>query len=109
MIAEIFDFVYAWEIYKVPEKRQYGYYVLPILYGTRFAGRIDPMLDRANKIMIINSLVLEENRFEENFVVELAATLRDFLSFHGVSQINLVKTRPKSIKSVLLVELNRSA
>jgi len=109
MISEIFNFVYAWEIYKVPEKRQYGYYVLPILYGTRFAGRIDPKLDRANKTMIINSVILEENRFEENFVVELAATLRSFLSFHDVSQVNILKTRPKGLKDTLLVELNRSA
>ncbi len=54
MISEIFGFTYAWEIYKVPEKRQYGYYVLPVLYGTRFVGRLDPKLDRASKTMIIN-------------------------------------------------------
>ncbi|MDH5782573.1 MAG: winged helix DNA-binding domain-containing protein, partial [Candidatus Bathyarchaeota archaeon] len=49
MISEIFDFNYAWEVYKVPEKRVYGYYVMPLLHGTRFIGRLDPKLDRKNK------------------------------------------------------------
>ncbi len=109
MISEIFDFVYTWEIYKVPEKRQYGYYVMPILYSTAFAGRIDPKLDRANKRMIIKSLILEEDCLEENFVAELAATLRSFLSFHGVSQVDIVKTKPRRLRNVLLVELSQSA
>jgi len=109
MISEVFDFNYSWEIYKVPEKRQYGYYVLPILYNTRFVGRIDPKLDRASKTMIINSLVLERESFEENFVVELATTLRRFLCFHGASKIKMVKTKPKKLKNALLVELKKSA
>jgi len=109
MIAEIFDFVYAWEIYKVPEKRQYGYYVLPILYGARFVGRIDPKLDRLNKMMVVNSLVLEEERFEEEFVVELAAALRGFLRFHNADQVRILKTKPKALKNALMVELKRSA
>jgi hypothetical protein len=109
MISEIFDFNYSWEIYKVPEKRQYGYYALPILYGTRFMGRIDPKLDRKNKMMIINSLILEENIFEKEFVPELAATLRNFLRFHNASRVKIVKSKPKKLKNELLAELKQSA
>lgn len=109
MISEVFDFVYAWEIYKIPERRQYGYYVLPILYGTRFVGRIDPKLDRTSKTMIVNSLLLEEERFDESLVAKLAATLRGFLSFHDALQVRIMKTKPKRLKDTLLAELNRSA
>jgi len=109
MISEIFGFTYAWEIYKIPEKRQYGYYVLPILCGSKFVGRIDPKLDRVNKTMIVNSLVLEEGRFGEDFVVELVSTLRNFLSFHEALHVKIVKTKPKKLKSALLAELSRSA
>lgn len=109
MISEIFDFTYAWEIYKVPEKRLYGYYVLPILYGTRFVGRIDPKLDRVSKTVIINSIVLEENRFKEDLVVELAATLKRFLCFHNAPQVKIAQTKPKRLKNTLLVKLKRSA
>lgn len=109
MISEVFDFVYAWEIYKIPENRQFGYYVLPILYGTRFVGRIDPKLDRASKTMIVNSLLLEKERFHDSLVVELVAALKKFLWFHNVSKVKIVKTKPKRLKNTLLIELDQSA
>ena len=105
MISEIFDFTYSWEVYKIPEKRIYGYYVMPILYGTRFIGRFDPKLDRQNKTMIVNSLLLEEKGFDKSLITELAATLQRFLEFHGVSQISIEKTHPKELKYALMREL----
>ena len=106
MISEIFDFNYSWEVYKPPEKRIYGYYAMPILYGTRFIGRLDPKLDRQNRKMIINSIVLEEKDFDRDSLVgELAAALQRFLKFHDVSQINLKKTQPKDLKPALMGEL----
>jgi uncharacterized protein YcaQ len=45
-IKEIFDFEYVWEVYKPVEKRQYGYYVLPILYQDKLIGRIEPGRDK---------------------------------------------------------------
>ena len=38
--GELFDFDYKWEIYTPAAQRKYGFYVLPILYGERFIGRI---------------------------------------------------------------------
>lgn len=40
-LAKVWGFSYAWEVYKKPEGRQYGYYVLPVLYRNRFVGRFD--------------------------------------------------------------------
>ncbi|NWG10692.1 winged helix-turn-helix domain-containing protein [Candidatus Bathyarchaeota archaeon] len=106
MISDLFDFDYAWEVYKVPEKRIYGYYVMPILYGTNFIGRIDPKLDRQNRKMIIHSLLLEEKCFGENLVDELVAALQRFLSFHEASKIEINKTSPKKLKRALMRELS---
>jgi hypothetical protein len=46
MLLRLWDFDYRWEVYTPQAKRRYGYYVLPLLYGDRFVGRIEPRIDR---------------------------------------------------------------
>lgn len=52
----LWDFVFRLEIYVPREKRQYGYFVLPILHGDRLIGRIDPVFDRKANVLRINAL-----------------------------------------------------
>lgn len=59
MIKNIFGFNYTWEVYTPIHKRKYGYYVLPILYGDRFVGRIEPVLDK-EKNLVIKNIWMEE-------------------------------------------------
>jgi uncharacterized protein len=47
LLAGLFDFDYVWEGFFQPAKRRWGYYVLPIVFGDRFVGRIEPRIDAA--------------------------------------------------------------
>ena len=42
MINRIFKFDYRWEVYTPIDKRKYGYYVIPVLYGTQLVARFEP-------------------------------------------------------------------
>ena len=46
LLAALFGFDYVWEGFFKAEKRRWGYYVLPILFGDRLVGRIEPRIDR---------------------------------------------------------------
>src|SRR6201993_2271321 len=55
----LFDFDYVAEIYVPIEKRKYGYFVLPILWGDRLIGRMDAKANRAERQLVIHNLVFE--------------------------------------------------
>jgi uncharacterized protein len=50
----LWAFNYRLEMYVPKAKREYGYYVLPILRGDRIVGRIDPVWDRSTKQLTVN-------------------------------------------------------
>ena len=59
LIEAVWGFQYSWEIYTPVVKRKYGYYVLPVLYGDRLIGRIEPKADRKEKILTVQNIWLE--------------------------------------------------
>ncbi|MCB0189953.1 MAG: YcaQ family DNA glycosylase, partial [Caldilineaceae bacterium] len=55
----LWDFFYRIEIYVPAAKRQYGYYVLPILHGDTLIGRMSPRMDWKKQILTIEAIYLE--------------------------------------------------
>jgi uncharacterized protein YcaQ len=55
----LWDFFYRLEMYVPKAKREYGYYVLPILRGDRLIGRIEPIFDRKTKRLLVNGVFAE--------------------------------------------------
>ena len=58
-LARIFGFDYAIEIFIPGHKRKFGYYVFPLLEGSRFVGRIDMKAERVNDRLVVKALWLE--------------------------------------------------
>jgi len=59
LIEALWGYQYSWEIYTPVPKRKYGYYVLPMLYGDRFIGRIEPKADRKAKTLTVRNIWFE--------------------------------------------------
>jgi uncharacterized protein len=86
----LFGFDYVWEVYVPEKKRRWGYYVLPVLFGDRLVGRIEPRIDRAARTVRILGVWWEDGfvpRRAEGFVVAMRTALRDYLAFAGARRL----------------------
>jgi len=79
----LFGFFYRLEMYVPKAKREYGYYVLPILRGDRLVGRIDPVFDRKSRVLRVNSVHWEPRAKP----VSLAKPLRELGRWLGADSI----------------------
>jgi uncharacterized protein len=70
----LFDFRYRLEMYVPPAKREYGYYVLPILVGDRLVGRVEPRFDKKTRKLEVLGAWGDTSRLGEA-LDELAAFL----------------------------------
>jgi uncharacterized protein YcaQ len=78
----LFDFRFRLEIYVPKAKREFGYFVLPILRGDRFVGRIEPVFDRKASVLRVKAVYAEadakpaDGAAARRAIEELAAWLK---------------------------------
>ncbi|WP_058301487.1 winged helix-turn-helix domain-containing protein [Gorillibacterium timonense] len=89
LIKAIFGFDYKWEIYTPLAQRKFGYYVLPVLDGTRFLGRIEMTVDKKKKELTVQHLWLEpEMELTDAVQRRLQERLTRFAEFHQCRTIH---------------------
>lgn len=86
----IFDFNYRIEIFVPAAKRQYGYYVFPILEGARFTGRIDLKAERKEGVLKVLGLWWEPGvKVTPKRMDALAKELTRLARFSGCERADL--------------------
>ena len=91
LLRRLFGFDYVWEVYVPAPKRRWGYYVLPMLYGDRLVGRIEPRIDRRAKTLHVLGAWFEpgfDPLGEDGFVAALAEALRAHREFADLATIS---------------------
>ncbi len=77
-------------------KRKHGYYVLPLLFGDRIVGRIEPRLDRRAGRLAIAGVWFEptfEPMEEPHFIHSLSTALQAYCGFVGAESMSWPRTR----------------
>jgi uncharacterized protein YcaQ len=92
-INRLFDFSYMWEVYKPKEKREYGYYVLPVLYGDRFVARLDPSFDKKTRVLTIDNWWWENDTQPDQALTDaLSRCLGDFMDYLEAEELQYSRT-----------------
>lgn len=88
LIRALFGFDYTWEIYTPPAKRKYGYYVLPVLYGDCFIGRIEAVSEpKADLLRVKNFWYKDGVRQTKKLARAVDARIKQFARFNECGQI----------------------
>ncbi|MHA7970047.1 winged helix-turn-helix domain-containing protein [Rhizobium sp. CAU 1783] len=84
----LFGFFYRIEIFVPEPKREYGYYVFPLLQSDRLIGRIDMKADRRTGVLDVKRLWLEKGvKPSAGRLEKLEAELARIARFAGVDQV----------------------
>jgi uncharacterized protein YcaQ len=91
----LFGFHYRLEMFVPPAKREYGYYVLPILLGDRLIGRIEPVHDRKTGVLDVKG-VWAQPEAPAGAGADIAAGLRRLADWLGADEIRVGKRVPRA-------------
>ena len=82
IIGALFDFHYKWEIYTPAADMKYGHYVLPILHGDKFAGRIEMVNNRKESLLEVKNIWLDTK-------CDITDALSRFAKFNNCNNIKI--------------------
>jgi uncharacterized protein YcaQ len=89
----LWDFFYRLEMYVPKPKREYGYYVLPILRGDRIIGRIEPVFDRKAGVLRVEGVFAEPGA-PASAGPAIARTARNLAKWLGTKEVSYSRRVP---------------
>jgi len=96
-LLQVFNFDYTWEVYVPEDKRKYGYYVIPVLYGNDLIARFEPSGKRSLNDFSIKNWWWEENvKPTPEMIEEIVIAFNNLTNF-----LNINKLPKKTILDVL--------
>ena len=93
---EVFDFDYTIECYVPEEKRQFGYFALPILFRDRFVGRMDCKAHRPQERFEIKALFLNDD-LADAFLPAFRDAVTDYAAFTGCRDVSVGEVSPTAL------------
>ena len=90
----LWEFFYRLEMFVPKAKREYGYYVLPILRGDRLIGRIEPALDRTTGALDVHGVWAQPGAPADSGA-GIAETLRELATWLDARDIRVGKKIPR--------------
>ncbi len=98
----LFGFHYVREQFLPKEKRRYGTYVLPILWGDRLIGRIDPRADREHGRLVVNAVHAEPEVPRDREVgARIGEAIADLADFCGLDEVEYPAKVPAPWRTAL--------
>lgn len=93
LIQALFGFDYKWEIYTPAEKRRFGHYVLPVIYGDRFIARIEASADTKTHTLRVKNIWFEPDVKRTTRMDEaIDSAIRRFSLFNQCKDIIMEKS-----------------
>jgi uncharacterized protein YcaQ len=97
----VFGFDYSHEMFLPENKRKFGYYLLPILWGDRLIGRVDPLTERSKDRLLINSVHAEPKAPCDEVAPKIADAIQRLAEFLGAKEVAYSSRVPAAWRSSL--------
>jgi uncharacterized protein YcaQ len=91
----LFGFRFRTEIYVPKSKRQYGYYLLPILHGDELIGRVDAAMDRRQGVLRLHAVHAESDApMTLRAGRAIGKSIQDLAAFLGTTKVDVAGPVP---------------
>jgi len=96
LTERLWGFAFRNEMYVPKAKREYGYYLLPIVHGDRLVGRTSPRFDRNQGVLLVEGLYLEADvKPTAALYKAITGEIADLAAFVGAGDIEYGEAVPE--------------